>query len=245
MNCFPTQKYCIVKQLSSGGFSNVYLVHHQSENYALKVMKKNKSHEKYFENEFTILKSLSHPFICSCFEQTFIFQSQAIVLHFIDGIELYDLLSKDVLSFTKIKIFSSCILSALIYLHDLSIIYRDLKPENVMICKNKAILIDFGFAKIIDTKTKTYCGTLEYMAPEIKNNQSYSFPVDMYAFGVLLYEMYTNQLPFTSSLHIPCELSICISNLLSYNSFDRKTAIALRWSYFFASIDFDLFETAH
>jgi protein kinase A len=83
------------------------------------------------------------------------------------------------------------------YLHNKDIVYRDLKPENIMIADDGYLkLIDFGFAKVVDKRTYTICGTPEYIAPEILLNQGHSKPVDWWTFGILVYEMHAGHAPF-------------------------------------------------
>lgn len=80
------------------------------------------------------------------------------------------------------------ILLAIEYLHQLGIVYRDLKPENILIDRQgHAKITDFGLAKLTREKTYSYCGSIEYMPPEVILNNGHSFSADYYSLGVLLY----------------------------------------------------------
>ena len=83
-------------------------------------------------------------------------------------------------------------------MHSKDIIYRDLKPENILITKDGYLkLTDFGFAKIIDGRTFTLCGTPEYLAPEILLQKGHGKPVDWWCLGILIYEMLVGIDPFS------------------------------------------------
>ena len=97
-----------------------------------------------------------------------------------------------------IRFYCSQIVSIFEYLHNKNIVYRDLKPENVLIDKDGYLkLTDFGFAKVLDGRTYTLCGTPEYLAPEIILNKGHGKPVDWWTVGVLLYEMIAGIDPFS------------------------------------------------
>uniref|UniRef100_A0A3Q3D1R2 cGMP-dependent protein kinase n=1 Tax=Hippocampus comes TaxID=109280 RepID=A0A3Q3D1R2_HIPCM len=95
-----------------------------------------------------------------------------------------------------------CVLEAFDYLHTMGIIYRDLKPENLLLdAKGYVKMADFGFAKKIGLgkKTWTFCGTPEYVAPEVIMNKGHDFGADCWSLGILIYELLTGNPPFAGS----------------------------------------------
>ena len=93
---------------------------------------------------------------------------------------------------------------AINYMHERNIMYRDIKPENILIDKKGHIKIaDFGLAKVVREKSHSYCGSLEYMAPEIVKGEDYDFGVDHYCLGSLLFEMMVGCPPFYNPDFVP------------------------------------------
>ena len=83
------------------------------------------------------------------------------------------------------------------YLHENNLIHRDLKLENILLDENlNPKLCDFGWSTITDEQWSTFCGTLEYIAPEMFENQKYSFSVDIWGLGIILYELFHKKSPF-------------------------------------------------
>ena len=153
-----------------------------------------------------ILEKIDHPFIVNL---RYAFQTQKklyMVLEYVCGGDLFQHLSLvEVLSEERARFYAAEIYLALAFLHSHSIVYRDLKPENVLIdLEGHVKLTDFGLAKELQHKehdekecTKTFCGTDEYLAPELILRQSYGETVDWWALGILLYEMLTGWPPWS------------------------------------------------
>ena len=198
------EDYELTKGLGEGAFGKVYLTEHRSSDalYAFKQLKKNeiiKSHQvDHLMNECYILYSLDHPFIVKmegmAQDQRYLF----IIMEFVAGGELFKYLRR-VGKFNKFQtsFYAGQVALAWEYLHSLNVIYRDLKPENLLICANGYIKVaDFGFAKVVSARTYTLCGTPEYLAPEVILNKGHGKAVDWWTLGVLIYEMLVGIDPF-------------------------------------------------
>lgn len=123
-----------------------------------------------------------------------------MVLELINGGELFTYLrSVECLPTDQCKFYAATVTSCFEYLHQKNIIFRDLKPENLLIGNDGYLrLTDFGFAKILNEgRTFTICGTPEYIAPEVILNQGHGKAVDWWTLGVLIYEMHAGIDPFS------------------------------------------------
>ncbi|XP_072289766.1 cGMP-dependent protein kinase 2-like [Eucyclogobius newberryi] len=202
----------LVSTLGVGSFGRVELVKlkDQDVSFALKVIKKHhvveNRQQEHVHSERRILSEARSPFIVQLYGT---FKDDKYVYMLLEaclGGEVWSLL-RDRGSFDEstARFCMACVIEAFEYLHQRSILYRDLKPENLLLdgqgyCK----LVDFGFAKHLrpGQKTWTFCGTPEYVAPEILLNKGHSFSVDFWALGVLLYELLTGSPPFSGSDHM-------------------------------------------
>ncbi|KAJ8266973.1 hypothetical protein GJAV_G00136780 [Gymnothorax javanicus] len=202
-------QFDILKVLGQGSFGKVFLVKKKTgpdagQLYAMKVLKKAtlKVRDRVrTKMERDILVEVNHPFIVKLH---YAFQTEGklyLILDFLRGGDLFTRLSKEVM-FTEedVKFYLAELALALDHLHSLGIIYRDLKPENILLDEQGHIkLTDFGLSKeSIDHENKAYsfCGTVEYMAPEVVNRRGHTHSADWWSYGVLMFEMLTGTLPF-------------------------------------------------
>lgn len=189
----------------TGTFARVLLVRHrgsQSNCYALKVLRKTEivrlRQVEHVNAERYILSRVHHPFVVDLFATYQDSLNVYMLMSYVPGGELFNHLrrarcfSPDVTRF-----YLATIILALKYLHSFNIIYRDLKPENLLLdSKGYVRLTDFGFAKIVDDRTWTLCGTPEYLAPEIIQSDGHGKAADWWACGILCYEMLVGFPPF-------------------------------------------------
>lgn len=194
--------------LAVGGFGKIILAEQKNKEkslYAMKAISKsflimNNGVESIL-NEKRILQSLHCPF---CVRLEYLCQSNShlyMFLPFISGGDVFTHLRK----FGKFeenlsKFYGAQVILALEFMQNCDVIHRDLKPENILVDHFGFVkLTDFGLAKVVSTRTYTFCGTVEYAAPEVILGQGYGKAVDWWSLGILLFEMTAGQVPFTAN----------------------------------------------
>ncbi|CAK62854.1 unnamed protein product (macronuclear) [Paramecium tetraurelia] len=227
----------IIKKLGAGSFSVVYLVRNKENGqfYAMKVTDKQLMAENEKEDlvikERQILTQLNHKRIISLHAA---FQSKSklyFIFDYCPGGELYyHLRNQKRFSEDQAKWIFVQILDAIQYLHSKNIIYRDLKPENILIdLDGYPKLIDFGLSKIVESQEDlnfSFCGSLEYMAPEMISLKGHNYTIDYYQLGILLYEMVAGIPPFYAKTRQEMIKNI-LSKQVSFPKFFSKNLVDL------------------
>jgi len=193
--------------LGTGSFGRVRLVKYlpQKEgnnNYALKILKKSEviylKQVEHVKTEKKILEEISHPFIVNLMGAFQDDKNLYLMMEYIIGGEFFSHLRKaGRFPNDTARFYAAEITLVFEHLHSLMILYRDLKPENLLLDKNGHCKVtDFGFAKKVEYRTWTLCGTPEYLAPEIILSKGHGKAVDWWALGILMYEMLAGYPPF-------------------------------------------------
>lgn len=199
----------LLKVVGKGSFGKVLQVRKKDTGriYAMKVLVKKDIVERqevqHTLSERNVLIQASSPFLVGLKHS---FQTQEklyLVLDYMNGGELFYHLQKETaFSEERAKFYTCELILALQHLHKYNIVYRDLKPENILLDSNGHIaLTDFGLCKenmAYNETTNTFCGTAEYLAPEVLTGQGYGKAVDWWSLGILFYEMTTGLPPFYS-----------------------------------------------
>lgn len=198
-----------VATLGMGGFARVDLVtlkKGRTDSFALKKIKKRFTKQpmikRHVISELEVMDQVKSPFLVSLYAT---FQDSVyfyIVMEVCLGGELWTLLRDwDYFDDNRARFYAGCVLEALDYLHSNNIVYRDVKPENLLVASNGYLkLVDFGLAKQFkgnNKKTYSFCGTADYMSPEVILEEGHSFSTDYWSLGVLIGEMVIGTPPFT------------------------------------------------
>jgi serine/threonine protein kinase len=227
---FDPNKLKMMSILGSGSFGTVFLAEYDHgynketniqiiKRYAVKKLAKkgvNKQQIKQIIDEKNILEQMSNTFVLKLYGT---FQTTNELCFITEVIDCGDLFSAiytgEKLAHKTCVFYSACILLALDYIHTKNVVFRDLKPENIMIdSQGYPRIIDFGLAKKLPytkisedgtvckyTKCHSLCGTPEYVAPELILGNSYDYSVDIWALGVIIYEMITRRTPFVDDVN--------------------------------------------
>lgn len=196
----------LLKVIGQGNFAKVMQVKKKDTQkiYAMKILNKKRLEEsdqlEHIKTERAVLQYVEHPFLVRL---VYAFQSTEklyMVMDFINGGELFFHLKK-LKRFPEdlVKLYAAELFLSLDHLHKHNVVFRDLKPENVLMDKDGHVMLtDFGLAKFLSNqdRTHTFCGTPEYLAPEVLLQKGHGKPVDWWSYGTLIYEMLVGIPPF-------------------------------------------------
>ena len=201
-------RYQIIKSIGEGGMANVYLAYDTilDRDVAVKVLRGDLSNdEKFvrrFQREALNASSLSHPNIVEVYDVGDDNGQYFIVMEYIEGKNLKDLLKKrGKLTTSEVVDIMTQIADGLSVAHDSYIIHRDIKPQNIMILENGLVKItDFGIAMAMNatqlTQTNSVMGSVHYLPPEQASGKGSTLKSDIYSMGILMYELLTGKLPY-------------------------------------------------
>lgn len=194
-----------IGELGKGTFGTVRLVQDPATQFtfALKTIDKQyliqHNQVDFIRNERLCLSMMDHSFLVKMYSAAMDERNIYFILEPVMGGELFSLLNdKDKFDQNQARFYAASVVLAFEYMHSVGIVYRDLKPENILLDDVGHVkLTDFGFSKQLgNSKTHTFCGTPDYLSPEIVNNEGHGFGTDWWCLGILIYEMLTGSTPF-------------------------------------------------
>jgi serine/threonine-protein kinase len=204
-------RYEVERHLGRGGMGDVYLVRDTVINRqaALKTIRDDTSLDprqviemrQRFYREAQTAGKLTHPNIVTVYDIGEDLGMSYIVMEFVEGSTLTQLMKKQRLSVPQIKHVLANAAIGLDYAHQNGVFHRDVKPDNIMVSRTGVVkVMDFGIARIVEsslTKTGSVMGTPSYMSPEQVRGQKVDARSDIFSLGVILYELLTGKKPFT------------------------------------------------
>lgn len=203
-------RYEIMEVIGVGGMAVVYKAFDNIDHriVAVKILKSeylaNEEFKRRFRNESKAVAVLSHPNIVRVYDVSFGDAIQYIVMEYVEGITLKNYITQQgIVDPREALYFITQLLRALKHAHDKGIVHRDIKPQNILLVSDGTIKVtDFGIARISENATRTMTdgaiGSVHYISPEQAKGSHTDSRTDLYAAGVILYEMMTGKLPFQS-----------------------------------------------
>lgn len=212
-------RVCAIKMLKKADVINLQQVEHIiAEKDILEAISKGKDGME------------SHPFIVNLFgtfqDDTYLY----MILEYVNGGEFFTHLRREGrLDNNRAKFYAASVVLIFQHLHKVDVIYRDLKPENLLLDHQGYLKItDFGFAKKVTFKTYTLCGTPEYIAPEVLLNKGHGKGVDWWTLGILMYEMLSGSPPFMDDDHMEIYHKILEGKVQFQKFFDRQSKALIK-----------------
>ncbi|WP_285006151.1 Stk1 family PASTA domain-containing Ser/Thr kinase [Lactococcus formosensis] len=233
-------RYKIIKEVGRGGMANVYQgedTYLDNRQVAIKVLRSNFENDNIaiarFQREAFAMAELSHPNIVSISDVGESENQQYIVMEYVDGMTLKQYINEHApLSNDEAVNITSEILSAMECAHNHGIIHRDLKPQNVLLSQSGNVKVtDFGIAKALTetslTQTNTMFGSVHYLSPEQARGANATLQSDIYAIGIILFELLTGQIPFDGDSAVAIALKHFQENVPSIININKNVPQAL------------------
>ncbi|CAG9327699.1 unnamed protein product [Blepharisma stoltei] len=233
-NNISLSELAIVKLLGRGRFGIVHLVVHKDNKrlYMLKSINRKKIEEYHIQEnlilERNILLQMDHPNVIKLVKTFKDIKRIYFLMEYVRGMDFFDVIRRmNEVTEQNSQFFVASLLTNLEYIHERSIVYRDLRPENIMIDEDGYTkLTNFGLAKILNGRTYSIVGAPHYIAPEVIVGKGYSYAVDIWSLGIILYELICGGVPFGDSEDDPyCIYEAVLQRNLTFPNFiSNRTA---------------------
>lgn len=233
------ERYQLTRTLGEGGMANVYLAHDLilDRDVAIKVLRLDLQNDqgtlRRFRREAMATLELNHPHITSIYDVGETDGQQYLVMEYIKGQNLKKYIAANFpIPYAKVIEIMTQILGAVQEAHDHNIIHRDLKPQNIMVEENGDVKIaDFGIAVALSdnamTQTNSLLGSVHYLSPEQARGSMPTRQSDIYALGIILYELLTGSVPFEGDSAVTVALKHFQEEIPSVKAFDPRIPQAL------------------
>lgn len=233
------ERYKLTKTLGEGGMANVYLAHDLilDRDVAVKVLRLDLQNDpdtlRRFRREAMATLELNHPNIVSIYDVGESDGQQYLVMEYVHGMNLKKYIALNFpIPYARVIKLMSQVLSAVQEAHSHNIIHRDLKPQNIMVDDDgTAKIMDFGIAVALSdnsmTQTNSLLGSVHYLSPEQARGSMPTRQSDIYALGIILYEMLTGSVPFEGDSAVSIALKHFQEEIPSVRKFDPRIPQAL------------------